>query len=275
MRWIFWIYIISTFAIGGCAKYAPETLLPDEANTVSAQLVDLFIAHDFEGIKPFASDAFLAIENIETGVLPVFEYFDVDTTNHPSLVYTEIRKSDTSQTAYPLYLSQYELERESDFLLIDIYVSANPDCCKLHNINVRPSATRPSAINNFTLKEKSAWHYVFLAGLILVPLFIIYTLVACVRDKQLKRKWLWFLFILVGIYGINLNWTTGEIGNEFFSHTGTGSLHISLISFQILGAGFIKSSIFGAWTLTVAFPLGAVIYWFRRKTRNRKAADVF
>ena len=120
----------------------------------------------------------------------------------------------------------------------------------------------PSEATKFTLKGKGALHLFVLFLAILVPVFIILTLIKCARTKGLKRKWLWMLFILVGMFGITFNWHTGQLGMSLIRKTET-SIHINLIDFQIFGAGMTKSGPLAPWFFEIGFPLGAVIFWFK------------
>ena len=65
------------------------------------------------------------------------------------------------------------------------------------------------------------------------------------------RKWPWVLFILFGIGSLAVNWTTGE--------TQVSALALRLFSISISGA------LYGPWVLAVSFPLGALVFLFRRK----------
>ncbi len=84
-----------------------------------------------------------------------------------------------------------------------------------------------------------------IAGVLTLIAFVI-----AVRTK-LRRKWLWLLFILVGVGHLSINWTTGQLSFQ--------PIYIVLCS---IGA---FRPLYGAWLLHVAFPLGAVIFLVRRK----------
>jgi hypothetical protein len=112
-------------------------------------------------------------------------------------------------------------------------------------------------INAFTLSGKRASHYAFLLAAIGIPLFIIATLVACVRTRDLRRKWRWILFILVGFGAVTLDWTTGQI-------------RFAPLSIRLLGAGAVAASPYAPWHVTVSFPLGALTFVALR-LRSRRA----
>jgi len=105
----------------------------------------------------------------------------------------------------------------------------------------------------FTFKQARPVHYVLFAAAILMPIFTIVTLVACIRTKLARRKWLWILFILFGLGQVTLNWTTGQLG-------------FSLIFIQLFSGSAMASSIYSPWIISVSLPVGATLFWaFRKK----------
>ena len=72
----------------------------------------------------------------------------------------------------------------------------------------------------------------------------------------MKEKWLWILFILIGVGKVAINWTTGE-------------WQVSPLSIQLLSASVFND---GRRTLTVAVsvPVGAILFLFRRRLPIRQ-----
>lgn len=112
-------------------------------------------------------------------------------------------------------------------------------------------------LNRFTLYGKSAWHYVFFAMAIIVPLFIVFTLIKCIQEKEMKRKWLWVIFIIFGFVEFVINWTTGQ-------------MTLKPIAIGLFGAGAISQP-YGPWMVSVYIPVGAMLFWLRRMRRFRNA----
>jgi len=114
-------------------------------------------------------------------------------------------------------------------------------------------------INKFTFIGKSIRHYIVFGLALAIPIFILYVLVLCIRTPIVKRKWLWLLFVALGFVQLSLNWSDG-------------SYSIQPISVALLGSGFFIAGPYAPVILNVAFPLGAVIFLFRR--RSLLAPDV-
>jgi hypothetical protein len=106
-------------------------------------------------------------------------------------------------------------------------------------------------LNRFALGGKSAVHYLVLAGCIASPCIILYALIACARAK-VRRKWLWIIFILLGLMQIRLNWTTG-------------AWNFNPFSVVLFGAGYSALGPYAPWILEFGFPIGAIIFLLRRE----------
>ena len=110
-------------------------------------------------------------------------------------------------------------------------------------------------INRFTFSGKSVAHYLVFAICIAMPLFIIFTLVVCIRTPVRRRKWLWVIFILLGFGKFQFAWTSGQFG-------------VQPLSFLFLGASVFRPSLYASWVFSFAVPLGAIIFLgTRRKLR--------
>jgi len=118
-------------------------------------------------------------------------------------------------------------------------------------LNVAQTSSSQKELNKFTLKNKSYPQYLYLLLAIIVPVFIVITTYFCIRTPISERKWLWVFFVLIGIFSIQVNWTTG-------------ATNIQLLSAHLLGISVTSSSPYAAWVISISFPLGAIMYWFKR-----------
>jgi len=118
-------------------------------------------------------------------------------------------------------------------------------------LNVSQTSSSQKDLNKFTLKNKSYSQYLFLLLAIIVPVFIIVTTYFCVRTPIPERKWLWVFFVLLGIFSVQVDWTTGAI-------------NIQPLSAHLLGISITSASPYAAWIISISFPLGAIMYWFKQ-----------
>lgn len=122
--------------------------------------------------------------------------------------------------------------------------------------NFQPLPDSLQALNRFTFQNKSAIHYLFLVACILIPLFIMATIVVCFRSR-VRRRWFWIIFIVFGITRFQLNWTTGQTA-------------IQTTSISLLGGSFFRASCYAPIVFSFGIPAGAIIFlalcpWLLRK----------
>ena len=109
---------------------------------------------------------------------------------------------------------------------------------------------RLEEVNAFTLAGKSVLHYCWLVLAVLMPLLTITTAIKVIRAKAMPRRWGWALAALLASPAFTLNWTTGLA-------VMTNNLFI------LFGSAFGRPSPAAPWTLTIAFPIGALVAHLR------------
>jgi hypothetical protein len=158
------------------------------------------------------------------------------------------------------YNLTFEYEYPKVWLLNNAVLRKVGDELIVLGLHVRPMQRSLAEINRFTFEGKGVLHYVVFVLAIAIPLFIVFALVVCFRTPIAKRKWLWVLFVALGFVQFSLNWADGSSG-------------VRPLSFLLLGAGFFRSGLHGPLILTVAFPLGAIVFLARRKRLARIVAE--
>lgn len=166
--------------------------------------------------------------------------------------------SDNPMTQYELV---YEYHYPEFYLYYTFLIQKVDGKMSIYHLNISSLNKSIKEINRFTFKDKGFIHYFFFIIMILIPLFIIITIIFCFKTPM-KRKWLWILFILIGFVGFKLNWTTGYS-------------EIQLVHFKILGAGFIKYGAVNPWIVSFSIPLGAILFWVKRARIKRKKLREF
>jgi hypothetical protein len=125
-------------------------------------------------------------------------------------------------------------------------------------LNVRELEFSIEKQAGFSLADKPPGQYtLLLAGLLALGLTL-WALAVCAREKGLKYKWAWLLFIVLGVGKLSVNWNTGVWDFEL--------LRVVLFSANAVSRGY------GGWVLAVGFPLGAAVYLIRRFLNHRAAA---
>jgi hypothetical protein len=159
-------------------------------------------------------------------------------------------------TAGARYDLTYEYQFTHTWVVARFVWVRDPAGLALADLHVNSQADSLEEQNAFTLRGLQAPQVVVLILGPLAAAFSLFVLVRCIRTPQLRRKWLWVIFILAGLGGFNVNWATGQWSVGFFE--------LRLLSFSAFAmAG-------QPWVLTVSVPVGAVA--FLDHLRKRKAA---
>jgi hypothetical protein len=152
----------------------------------------------------------------------------------------------------------FEYQFPAKWLLTNVALKKRGNSTTIVGFHVYQRSASLQEQNKFTLGDKAPFQYLILASVIAVPLFILYTLVVCIKTKLRGQKWPWILFIIFGVGKVAVNWTTGQRS-------------FGLTSIQLFGASG-ASQLYGPWIFAVSFPIGAVIFLFW-KERLRAAVS--
>ncbi|GLQ20604.1 hypothetical protein ACFFUB_00960 [Algimonas porphyrae] len=242
---------------------------PFTAEQIRAQQVaiDRLIDGDVDGLIALSSDEFQALENVEDTMVKIMTIANAHPIS-PVIITGEHRVNDTTSDAYPLQYGVWESAYGDGYLIIELVTEANPDCCKLRHVNLTTLDESPVGRHDWASSDTGPVRLLILGLAVLIPAFCLVTAIVCVRDKAIRRKWLWVPFILIGLWGVQLNWTTGALRPNFFSYA-DGSVTFSFIKFQLLGAGVTRGGPFMPWIIDLGTPVGAILYWAMRRRLKR------
>lgn len=124
----------------------------------------------------------------------------------------------------------YQLQFPKAWVVVTLVVTSNANGRHISSANFQPASDSLQILNRFTLSKKSVVHYLFLSVCILIPLFIITTIVLCVRSR-VRRRWLWIVFILIGFVQFRFELDHWRVGccAAFFQFTRCGQLSSELL----------------------------------------------
>jgi hypothetical protein len=154
-----------------------------------------------------------------------------------------------------------EYEFPDKWLLVDMSIQRMGGASRILAFHVTPIADSLEHINRFSLVGKSALQYVILGLALAAPIFSFYVLAVCLRTKGQNRKWLWAIFILVGVGKLAINWTTG-------------ALTFTPLAINIpCGGATTAVGVYGPWVVAVHLPLGAILF-LRKRSRSVTPSEV-
>ena len=241
--------VLTALLLAACDQQAAlESFVPQTESTEAKKFIALLAARDFAAVENQLDSSLrdpatrAKLEQVAAQI-PTGEPKSITTIGaHTNKVNSDITYSLT-----------YDYEYPQAWMVANVVLERKGASLRVSGVHVTPTRQSQKSINEFQLTGKGFINYFFLALAVLIPVFIVATIVACKRTAIEKRKWLWFVFIALGLVQFSLNWTTGQTG-------------VLPMSFLLLGAGFNQAGPHAPLILTFALPVGAAVFWLRRKS---------
>lgn len=240
--------LLTLLTLTACDPQAAlESFVPQAESAQAKKLVALLAARDFAAVESQLDPA-LRTPDLRAQLTQIAERIPPGEPKSITTIGARTTKTDQGIR----YSLTYDYEYARSWLVAEVEMEKTGEMLRVSGVHVTPTRQSQKSLHAFNLADKGAVHYAFLALAVLMPVFIVATLVACKRTPIPKRKWLWYIFIALGLVQFSLNWTTGET-------------HVWFLSFLLLGAGFSRAGPHTALLLSFALPVGAVAFWLRRR----------
>ena len=240
---------------GGCS---PSALLQRAAGTpegaFARETLDLALRRDAAALTARLTPDVAAAATPAT-MSGIFGEIPAGQPSPPELIgYESFRSAAVTRAQFT-----YEYRFPGAWLLGLVVVDTTTGSPRVAGLHLRRMPDSLSRINAFTLRGRSVGHFAMIAAGAAAVGLTIHALAACLRTRGLRRKWLWMLFIGVGMGRLMLNWTTGDVRGQ-------------ALWIQVLGVAVTRSGLYGPWIVSVSLPLGALVFLLRRR-RIRGAAE--
>jgi hypothetical protein len=240
--------LLALFSIVGCSQDALlQKFVSVEDQATAQQYVDYLRARQFAAIEA-AADPSINSPGLR-GMLEQMERLipDEEPTSSKLVGAQTMRGPDgTSKNL------TFEYQFGDRWLLLNVATyQKDEQPLTLVGLHVYPQAQSLEEQNRFSLAGKTPSQYLMLVLAILFSLFTLYALIRCAGTKMIARKWLWIVFILFGVGKVAINWTTGELA-------------VMPLAVQLFSVSALSDS-YGPWELAVSLPLGAIVFFFRRR----------
>ena len=252
------LLLVTAWLLSGCGdqKAAFEMMLPKDEVEIAQQVLTEARAGNAAAIKSRMDPEFVgpSFDADMAHMLALFPPGEPLSIKPVGMFTTAVNGSVTT------YNLTFEHRYPDSWLLGSVQLRKKEDETRLIGIRVQLAPKSIEEQSRFTLEGKSAVHWTVLVLAVLIPLFVVVTLVQCRRTPIARRKWLWMLLILLSVTQFAFDWSTGVY-------------RFQPVYVGLLGMGVLKSGPYANWVFTLAFPLGAVIFWLRRPTLLRKARE--
>lgn len=234
--------------LAACGEQDIESLMSSEESQFAETYLDKLRARDFHYMRQYA-DAQMLADATDANLMQVAAFYPPGEPISVEMIGFNLRTVNADW--WGSYTFEYEFPAGWVVASVTLQRLAGAAATVI-GFDVYRTPASQQELNAFTLSNKSVLHYAALALAIAVPTFMLVTLVFCIRTPMARRKWLWIIFILVGVSSLSLNWTTGEYAFQI--------LHVNLF-----GVSAFAASQHAPWILTLSVPLGAILFWIRRR----------
>jgi hypothetical protein len=240
--------LLCLLTLTGCDQQAAlESFVPQAESVQAKRFLAQLAARDFDAVEA-QLDSSLRSPDVSAQLKEVAAQIPRGEPKSITTIGAHTHKVNQNTT----YSLTYDYEYAESWLVANVVLEKVGETVRVSGVHTTPTRQSQKSLNEFRFTNKGVLHYVFLTLAVLIPVFCVATIVACQRTKIHKRKWLWYIFIALGFVQISLNWTTGQT-------------NVLPLSFLLLGAGFNQAGPHAPLILTFAVPVGAIVFWLRRK----------
>jgi hypothetical protein len=239
--------------LAGCGWVEDIQVGPKDQRDAAEKFIALFSARDLAGIeKQF--DPRVDINTADPVIRNMVARFPRAKPTHVQ-VYQWGKSVQTSGTFYGMDI--FYRYPDGSGMIADVVLSPAAKGYRVYGIHLQPMSRGTLEANDFSLKGKTNLHYALLVAIVAVIALTIWALVACIRARGVRYKWLWIIFILIGFGKLTVDWTTGAMA-------------FTPMAFQLLSASGMRSGFWGPWVIGISVPIGAIVFL---ASRRRLMAD--
>ena len=244
MRYLTWLNIALCLCFTGCNRAAlVKKVVPQEDEVFARKYVDLLRQRAFDQIEQ-KLDPSISSSDVRNTLTTMAEMFPAQEPHSTKVVAYNLRHSLTLEYEFP-----------DKWILVDMSIKRINNASTITGFRVTPILDSLEHVNRFSLAGKSTVQYAVLGLAVAAPIFTFYVLAVCLKTKNQTRKWLWAIFILVGVGKLGVNWTSG-------------SLIFTPLAVNVpCGGATTTMGFYGPWVVTVNLPLGAILFLRRRSRR--------
>jgi hypothetical protein len=233
---------LAVFALAGCGGNPPP--LPPAEDTVAREFIDTLRLGQVDAaylrLDPAVRDA-----NGMRGLEATANLFHGGKTKKIELIGGKVG-TDARIGGRTVLALTYQVELTTGWFAGNIGLDERDGLLRIAGARFTRLPASLGEINAFTLHGRQGIHWLFLYLAVALPLFTLAVLVVCLRSR-VRYKWLGALGIVIGIVAFQFNWSDG-------------ALVVSPVTVQFFSAGANRQGLYGPWMITVAVPLGAILF---------------
>ena len=246
------IFALASLLLTGCLdeKAMFQKMVPKDEDALARHFIELIRTGDYDAAQQMLTPS-LRGDQASQWLQKLHGLFD-----HGNPLEIETIGCNVSNDLLPSQQTRrtdlsYQIHFKDSWVAGDVVLGQKSDAVYVLGTHFRPITDSLENINRFTLSGKSPIHFAVLALCVLIPSFMLYALVVCIRSP-IRRKWLWIIFIIFGLMKFRFDWTSGRSD-------------VQPVSIVLFGTGAFSSGFCGPWVLDWSLPVGALVFLVRRR----------
>jgi hypothetical protein len=254
--------ILAAVLLAGCGGRSlfGSSASPEDVDFARRYLA-LFPARSLASIE-MGMDPSLRDPQMRLRILQMASAFPKAEPKSVQLVSSAVTRSGSTTTSS----LSFEYEFPDRWVFANVVLERKGQAPVVRAVHVQAARESLEQMNRVTFSGKSWRHYAAAGSAIVIFAFVALTFALALRTPVPGMKWAWLLFILVGIVRVTFNWTTGTLA---FAPMGV----------QFFGAAFSKPSAYAPLVITMAIPVGAIVFLVQRhewleEAREQRQPDV-
>jgi len=246
-------------AVLGCNRTTLMTkMIPEKDAALAEHYMDAVRLKDYETIEQHA-DPSIAGPDLRDKLAEVTSVFS--STHMKPLSVKPVAISFVGHAGSATNTSiTLEYEFSDEWVLAEVTTQKVNGVSTITGVHAEAIQESVESQNSFSFNNKGLSQYVVFLFAVLAPLLTLYALVQCVKTPIKKRKWLWIVFILIGVGKLTVNWTTGQV-------------FVAALALQVISGGATALG-YAPWMISASLPLGAIIFLiYRDSIRSTPSAE--
>jgi hypothetical protein len=243
--------LLLMLALLGCDRSSMmEKMIPEQDVSVATHYAEAIRRGEYETVEQNADPSIAGpdLDSTLANLTAIFPGPSEEPTSIKPVAMSFSRKANAAMnTSITL---EYEFPEE--WVLAEVTTQKVDGRITITGIHVQAIPESIESLNGFTFVNRGVSQYAMLILAIAAPLLVLYAFVLCFKARLGRSKWLWLVFILVGVGKLTVNWTTGQL---FFT-----PLAIQLIPSGIYALGYAP------WMIYISLPIGAIAFLFYRSS---------
>ncbi len=258
LRYIVSVLLLSII-VGSCSLDPDILSFPDDVENKFEKVLTAILEKD-TGFILSDFDPEQSSENLGDKLDNALSFLPEEQWQEFELIGKHINSFVGSGGSHTTYTQVFQVEYETRFAKIDIYLRARDGNLFIYGLHITQLQEDLSEVNAFSL-SKPVHQLIYLVAMVGVFVFSLATFVSVIiRWKRLRSPGKWLVAVLIGVGDLSLNWTTGVYGFNF-------------LSFGIFSAGFTSAGAYAPWLMSLYFPLGALLFWFRATPKSAVGSE--